>query len=331
MARKPNVIDSPFPTQMANALVRQYGKLNAEATRIAEKELVPALAGGSPSTSIETILDKLDAELADTFTDEVIESTATKAAAGFERVHQAAFYTKLSHIMGATILGSDTPVVGGKPRPLRVYSGLIQSRGKVPFGAQAKRTYMVPISVDPMLFTSEFVDQNVKLMKTLRGGIRQGMADQIAREVFFGTGDPVDLQKRIVRKWKKNGVPSMFTFGKRVVSAESHAALIARDQLAKLNADLTRSRQMAAGIRSFNWAIQGDGRVRASHRSAGSGGPYDWAIGHPSLGYPGKPIACRCWARAVIVPSEIEANTNLIPMDGMPPGISFNLSGLTGQ
>lgn len=83
--------------------------------------------------------------------------------------------------------------------------------------------------------------------------------------------------------------------------AERHARLIARDQIAKLNAQVARARHQELGIARFKWITANDGvapggRVRPRHWAmrdkvwgykAGSGAPV------PSF-FPGQEVCCRC-------------------------------------
>jgi SPP1 gp7 family putative phage head morphogenesis protein len=78
-----------------------------------------------------------------------------------------------------------------------------------------------------------------------------------------------------------------------------HARLIARDQVSKLNGQLTETRQTALGIESYTWQTSGDDRVRATHRSK-NGNVYKWSDPPSDTGHPGQDFQCRCTARAVI-------------------------------
>jgi len=50
-------------------------------------------------------------------------------------------------------------------------------------------------------------------------------------------------------------------------TTEARAKLIARDQISKLNGDLTKQRNEALGIERYIWSTSGDERVRESHRA----------------------------------------------------------------
>ncbi len=81
--------------------------------------------------------------------------------------------------------------------------------------------------------------------------------------------------------------------------AESRARLIARDQVAKFNAEITRTRQTKAGITRYEWSTSKDDRVRESHE-AKEGGIFEWANPPADTGHPGEDIQCRCVAIPVL-------------------------------
>lgn len=98
---------------------------------------------------------------------------------------------------------------------------------------------------------------------------------------------------------------------------ENRAKLIARDQTAKLNGDLNKMRQTAAGFPYFQWIDSGDERVRDRHEhindkvTAYGHGIYRWD--NPPLSdrgtpiIPGQDFQCRCIARPVSQ-EEVDAN-----------------------
>lgn len=68
------------------------------------------------------------------------------------------------------------------------------------------------------------------------------------------------------------------------------AELIARDQVSKLNGQLTQLRQQEAGVKKYRWRTSRDERVRSSH-AAREGKVYSWNR-PPEGGHPGQPINC---------------------------------------
>lgn len=86
--------------------------------------------------------------------------------------------------------------------------------------------------------------------------------------------------------------------------SKSHARFIARDQMAKLNAQITQRQQTDAGITEYVWRTVGDGRVRESHRHLnGKRFKYsDPPVVDPKTGRranPGEDYQCRCVALSV--------------------------------
>lgn len=80
--------------------------------------------------------------------------------------------------------------------------------------------------------------------------------------------------------------------------SNSRAVLIARDQVGKWSGNLTRLRQVDAGISEYEWITSRDERVRPEH-AARHGKRFKWSD-PPSDGHPGQPIRCRCTASPVI-------------------------------
>lgn len=75
---------------------------------------------------------------------------------------------------------------------------------------------------------------------------------------------------------------------------KNRAKLIARDQMGKLNGQLTRERHLANGITKSVWIDAGDERVRDEHEDR-NGREFDNTKGINGE-FPGGPIACRCYA-----------------------------------
>ena len=73
---------------------------------------------------------------------------------------------------------------------------------------------------------------------------------------------------------------------------EKRAALIACDQVGKLNSQLAQLEQMNQGVDSYIWVTMGDSRVRPAHRER-EGKRFYWDS-PPSGGHPGWAIRCRC-------------------------------------
>lgn len=92
------------------------------------------------------------------------------------------------------------------------------------------------------------------------------------------------------------------------------AELIARDQVGKLNGQLTRARQQGIGVTSYKWRGSLDERERDEHVAReGKVIPWDEP---PADGHPGEPIQCRCWAEPVL--PLLQDLQGLVYIDPMP-------------
>ncbi len=78
----------------------------------------------------------------------------------------------------------------------------------------------------------------------------------------------------------------------------NRAKLIAVDQIAKSNAELTQYRQQDIGIKSYKWLTSGDERVRPTHVD-NANKIFSWSNPSPITGHPGHDVRCRCTALAV--------------------------------
>lgn len=78
----------------------------------------------------------------------------------------------------------------------------------------------------------------------------------------------------------------------------SRAELIARDQIGKLNGELTEERQTGIGVKRYKWRGSLDERERDEH-VAREGMEFSWDKPPPD-GHPGEPIQCRCSAEPIL-------------------------------
>ena len=81
--------------------------------------------------------------------------------------------------------------------------------------------------------------------------------------------------------------------------ARSRADLIARDQVGKLNCQLTELRQQDLGITQYIWRGVGDARERETHRE-NNDQTFSWDDPPAETGHPGEDVLCRCYAEPVI-------------------------------
>ena len=127
-----------------------------------------------------------------------------------------------------------------------------------------------------------FAHENVALIKSLGNRTMDDVEKLVTRAFTSGTRHEEladDIQERFD-------------------VSERHARMIARDQVGKLNGQITAARHQELGLTRFNWLDSGDDKVREEHVILGQGGPYEYAD-PPSEGLPGEPILCRCTADPV--------------------------------
>lgn len=128
-----------------------------------------------------------------------------------------------------------------------------------------------------------FVQQNVTLIKS----VEETYFKDIEQAVFNGL-EKGQTAKTIGEKFAERGDIS-----------QGRAALIARDQISKLNGLMSAKRAEDAGVKSFIWTTSGDNRVRDSHEDL-NGKEFTYNEGASVDGednvLPGMPINCRCIA-----------------------------------
>ena len=84
----------------------------------------------------------------------------------------------------------------------------------------------------------------------------------------------------------------------RFAIAERHARFLARDQVTKLYAKVTRMQHQEVGVRVFRWKTQRDGHVRKAHAVKHDRiFPYTGSRAPSFL--PGDETGCRCWEEPV--------------------------------
>lgn len=130
-----------------------------------------------------------------------------------------------------------------------------------------------------------FAAENVALIRSMQSELYDDVEKLVTRAVVSGT-----LHKNLAKEIEER-------FG----VTDSHARLIARDQIGKVYGQLNAARQRELGIKKFRWKTVGDKFVRDEHteREAKSESePYLWDE-PPDDEYPGEPIQCRCTAEPV--------------------------------
>ena len=127
-----------------------------------------------------------------------------------------------------------------------------------------------------------WVNQNIELIHSINRrtleSIRYALSENIIRAV----------DRKILVKELTESIMHMAEVN------EKRAALIACDQVGKLNSQLTQLEQLQQGVDSYIWQTMMDGLVRDTH-DARQGKRFAWDD-PPSDGHPGWAIRCRCSA-----------------------------------
>jgi len=133
-----------------------------------------------------------------------------------------------------------------------------------------------------------WVEDNVALIKTIPQE-SLGRMRQIVLEGYRNGETTTTIVKQIQRTYSVD---------------RRHAQLLARDQIAKLNGDITQQQQQDAGVVEYVWSTSGDSRVRPSH-AALNHKRFRWddpPVVDEKTGrrcHPGKDYQCRCCALPV--------------------------------
>lgn len=151
------------------------------------------------------------------------------------------------------------------------------------------------VSLNTNLVTKLQGDLKADIQSTIESGIAQGKRVETIRDEILGT----KLERGVFNK------------------VETRATLIARDQVNKLNGQLSELRQGEIGVEYYIWHTSIDERVRQSHKvmegmmcrwddsgvySTDSGKTWQdrGGIGGVAL-HPGQDYQCRCWAEPYLV------------------------------
>lgn len=135
--------------------------------------------------------------------------------------------------------------------------------------------YLRPLS-------ESFINTNVSLIKNMEDKYRNSLEIIVQNGYASGTR-AAEIAKDI--KGVKN-------------TNKNHAKFIARDQIAKLNGRLQKTRQTNIGIDKYTWRTVLDDRVRYEHRIQ-DGNVYSWNKPPKMTGHPGEDYQCRCYAEPI--------------------------------
>lgn len=137
-------------------------------------------------------------------------------------------------------------------------------------------------------YMKNWVSDNVELIKT----VPFNSLDEMKQIVFKSYIDGNTTTSIIKQIQKKYGM------------TKRHARFIARDQIAKLNGEITKQQHTQAGVSSYTWDDSGDQRVRKRHKQL-NGHVFSWDNSNPARNEkgqvitPGSDFQCRCCALPV--------------------------------
>lgn len=140
----------------------------------------------------------------------------------------------------------------------------------------------LPSGAPATALNAAFVKENVSLIKSIDSRYFDDIAKMVQESVAKGQSKD-ELARQMQQRFNVS---------------KSRADLIARDQTAKHNGNITQSRQADLGITKYEWSTSEDERVREEHADR-NGDIFEWAKPPPD-GHPGEPIQCRCVALPVI-------------------------------
>lgn len=124
--------------------------------------------------------------------------------------------------------------------------------------------------------------ENVQLIKTLPDRHFASLQSSVLSAITQGTRVE-DIEEMIDSRFN---------------SMKANAELIARDQVGKLNGQLTEMSQTDLGVKEYVWRTAGDDRVRGTH-AHNNGLIFSWND-PPPTGHPGEDFQCRCYAEPII-------------------------------
>jgi len=162
------------------------------------------------------------------------------------------------------------------------------------FNNQAtKRDFKRVLGVD--LFTTNapmvqavsiFTTQNVSLSKSLIEESIGKVESKILQGFSSGT------------RWEEISKDIEKFIDPSIGNIAGRAKLIARDQVSKLNGQVTQERQKSLGVDKYIWRTSLDERVRDTHLIL-EGRTFSWDD-PPDVGHPGEDFQCRCTAEPVL-------------------------------
>lgn len=169
------------------------------------------------------------------------------------------------------------------------------------------RQFKALLGIDPLrgmpersrLLLEEFAPRNADLITNAMDDVIRRVESQVLDAWKSGLSNS-DLAAQLQTQW-----PEL---------SDARAALISRDQISKLNGELTMVEHLAVGADSYIWRTSEDERVRESH-AIKEGTRFFWDNPPIDTGHPGNDFQCRCCAEPYLEPLTGEAPTKSAPSD----------------
>lgn len=190
---------------------------------------------------------------------------------------------------------------GGLLKSLDHLAGGIVAFSKRQWSRQVKAALGIDLTEDPPMAAriKAFRSANVKLIRSLTTEHVQRVHRVLTAA---GSGERVETIMREIRT--------------ATGASKSRAALIGRDQVLKLNSDVTEARHAAAGVTEYTWSTSRDERVRGRPGGVWAKSDEDhWTLEgtrhryddppvvNPKTGaraHPGRSFQCRCLALPIL-------------------------------
>ena len=223
---------------------------------------------------------------------------------------QDAFSDRLVQIIDGVIVAAGTLL------DIETISRAVTGQASEDSQATEQRMAQTVLGVQPILsepwledLVQDFTDRNARLIQRVNEDFLTSVRERVSDGVRSGL-----RAEQIARLLERDFIAQN---GEQAGIAKRRLKLIARDQVASFNADLTKARQTQIGVKKFIWRTSRDERVRGrpvSRQGQRIGGRYpkarpnhttlegktfEWSKGAPGVGIPGQPINCRCIAEPV--------------------------------
>jgi SPP1 gp7 family putative phage head morphogenesis protein len=160
------------------------------------------------------------------------------------------------------------------PPPLRVLEGVVEQAGTTAMraaragliaGGAPRAALASRLGIDLQMLTGIDIAPSAAEQAVVVAWARQGtdLITSVGQDLVAG------LDEHIAEAARTGALTSDLRqiVMDRLGVADRHAQFIARDQISKLNGEITRATQQAAGVTSYRWRSASDERTRPAHRA----------------------------------------------------------------